>query len=99
MIDEIDDHKYPIVMFANEMFQELKKHDTEKSLKFYSMSVEKLLQLLSEEANERLEKLKLFKEGMPLSEIEKNAIHIANYCYFVWSQIRKIKDDTGGKLP
>lgn len=91
----IDDHKYPIVMFANEMFQELKKHDTEKSLKFYSMSVEKLLKLLSEEAKGRLGVMEnsLFKTGTPILEIEKNAIHIANYCYFVWSQARKTKDD------
>lgn len=91
-MSNIDDHKYPIVMFANEMFQELKKHDTEKSFKFYSMSVEALLQMLSQEANQRLEKLNLFKEGTPLIEIEKNAIHIANYCYFVWSQAKKIRD-------
>lgn len=92
----IDDHKYPIVMFANEMFQELKKHDTEKSLKFYSMSVEKLLKLLSDEARGRLGIMEnsLFKVGTPISEIEKNAIHISNYCYFVWSQARKMQDDS-----
>lgn len=91
----IDDHKYPIVMFANEMFQELKKHDTEKSFKFYSMSVDKLFQLLHTQADSRIEKMRdsLFKEGTPLDEIEKNSIHLANYCYFLWSQARKIRDD------
>jgi len=42
----IDDKKYPIIMFGNEMFMELEKHNTEKDIKFYNMSVEKLFRLL-----------------------------------------------------
>lgn len=92
----IDDGKYPIVMFGNEMFKELEKHNDEKSLKFYSMSVEKLFELLHDQTAKRLETIgvTIFNEGTPLIEIEKNCIHLANYCYFLWSQARKMRDDS-----
>jgi len=89
----IDDHKFPIVMFGNEMFKELEKHDLEKDLKFYSMSVEKLFELLHDQSGRRLENIRntLFREDLPLLEIEKNCIHLANYCYFLWSQAQKMR--------
>ncbi len=91
----IDDRHYPIVMFGNEMFMELEKHNTEKDIKFYSMSVEKLFQLLHEQADFRLENINhtIFREDMPLIDIEKNCIHLANYCYFLWSQSKKMRED------
>jgi len=87
----IDDRKFPIVMFGNEMFKELEKHNTEKSLKFYQMSIDKLFHLLHNEAEIRLKKVNqtIFREDLPLIEIEKQCIHLANYCYFLWSQAKK----------
>ncbi len=91
----IDDHKYPIIMFGNEMFKELEKHDTEISIKFYRMSVNKLYDLLHDQAHQRLQNINqtIFRVDMPLIEIEKNCIHLANYCYFLWSQARKMRDE------
>lgn len=91
----IDDTKYPIVMFGNEMFKELEKHQTEKSLKFYSMSVDKLFRLLHEQTDFRIENMNqtIFRADLPLVEIEKNCIHLANYCYFLWSQARKMRKE------
>lgn len=91
----IDDRNYPIVMFGNEMFIELKKHDTEKSLKFYNMSIEKLFKMLLEQANNRLSVMEksVFREDTPLSEIEKNCIHMGNYFYFLWAKARKLREN------
>ena len=91
----IDDRKYPIVSFGNEMFKELEKHDTEKDLKFYNMSVEKLFKLLYEQSNDRLTVIEktIFREDMPLKDIEKNCVHMGNYFYFLWSQVKKMRDD------
>jgi hypothetical protein len=91
----IDDRKYPIVMFGNEMFKELEKHDLEKNLKFYSMSVERLYQLLHDQAESRIMRLgqTLFREDLPLIEIERQCVHLANYCYFLWSQSKKMRED------
>ena len=91
----IDDHKYPLVMFANEMFKELEKHDTEKDIKFYSMSVQKLFELLHDQTDLRIDKIRntIFRKDMPLLEIEKNCLHLANFCYFLWSQSRKMRED------
>ena len=90
----IDDRKYPIVMFGNEMFKELEKHDLEKNLKFYSMSVDRLYHLLHDQANSRLQKVSqtIFREDLPLIEIERQSIHLANYCYFLWSQARRMRE-------
>ena len=92
----IDDHKYPIIMFANEMFKELEKHNTEKDIKFYGMSVQKLFELLHEQADYRLQNMNksIFREDLPLIEIERNCIHLANYCYFLFSQARKMRDES-----
>lgn len=91
----IDDRKYPIVMFGNEMFKELEKHNDEKSIKFYRMSVEKLFNLLHGEAENRLQRINstIFREDLPIVDIERNCIHLANYCYFLWSQSRKMRDN------
>lgn len=91
----IDDKKYPIVSFGNEMFIELEKHNTEKDIKFYNMSVEKLFKLLYEQSNDRLLNIEktIFREDMPLADIEKNCIHMANYFYFLWSQAKKMRDE------
>lgn len=91
----IDDRKYPIVMFGNEMFKELEKHNTEKDLKFYEMSVEKLFKLLYEQSNDRLTQIEktIFREDTPLADIEKNCVHLSNYAYFLWSQARKMRDE------
>jgi len=91
----IDDRKYPIVMFGNEMFKELEKHDDEKSLKFYNMSVEKLFKLLYEQSDNRLINIEktIFREDMPLQDIEKNCIHMSNYFYFLWSQAKKMRNE------
>lgn len=90
----IDDRKFPIVMFGNEMFKELEKHNTEKSLKFYSMSVDKLFHLLHDQADSRLQNINqtIFRQDLPLVDIERNCIHLANYCYFLWSQARKCRE-------
>jgi hypothetical protein len=90
----IDDRKYPIVMFGNEMFKELEKHHTEKELKFYEMSIEKLFKLLYEQANDRLTNIEktIFREDTPLIDIEKNCVHMANYFYFLWSQARRMRE-------
>ncbi len=90
----IDDHKYPLVMFANEMFKELEKHNTEKDIKFYSMSVQKLFDMLHDQSNIRLASIKqtIFRDDMPLLDIERNSLHLANYCYFLWSQARKMRE-------
>ncbi len=90
----IDDRTYPIVMFGNEMFMELEKHNTEKSLKFYSMSVDKLFHLLHDQADSRLHNINqtIFRQDLPLVDIERNCIHLANYCYFLWSQARKMRE-------
>ncbi|GEM_PF-4697148 len=89
----IDDRKYPIVMFGNEMFMELEKHDDEKGLKFYNMSVEKLFKLLYEQSNNRLTNIEktIFREDMPLKDIEKNCVHMANYFYFLWTAAKKMR--------
>ena len=89
----IDDKKYPIVSFGNEMFIELEKHNTEKNLKFYNMSVEKLFKLLYEQSTDRLNNIEktIFREDMPLKDIEKNCIHMGNYFYFLWSQAKKMR--------
>jgi len=91
----IDDRKYPIVMFGNEMFIELEKHNNEKDLKFYNMSVERLFKLLYEQSGDRLNHIEktIFREDMPIKDIEKNCIHMANYFYFLWSQTRKMRDE------
>ncbi len=89
----IDDHKYPIVMFGNEMFMELEKHDNETQLKFYNMSVEKLFKVLYEQSTNRLTNIEktIFREDTPLLDIEKNCVHMANYFYFLWSQAKKMR--------
>lgn len=91
----IDDRKYPIVMFGNEMFKELEKHDIEKNLKFYNMSVEKLFKLLYEQSNNRLNTIEktIFREATPLADIERNCVHMANYFYFLWSQAKKMRHE------
>lgn len=90
----IDDKKYPIVMFGNEMFKELEKHHDEKSIQFYSMSVEKLFTMTYEQALNRLSHIEktIFREDLPLIDIEKNCIHLANYFYILWSQARKMRE-------
>lgn len=91
----IDDRKYPIVMFGNEMFKELEKHDNEKGLKFYNMSVEKLFKLLYEQSNNRLTTIEktIFREDTPLADIERNCVHMGNYFYFLWSQAKKMRHE------
>jgi len=91
----IDDKKYPIIMFGNEMFMELEKHNTEKDIKFYNMSVEKLFRLLYEQSGNRLSNIEktIFREDLPLKDIEKNCIHMANYFYFLWSQAKKLREE------
>lgn len=91
----IDDHHYPIVMFANEMFKELEKHDDENQIKFYNKSLPKLFEMLSEQYNHRIKKIEntIFQEGTPLSEVEKNCIHMANLFYFIWASVQQIKDE------
>lgn len=91
----IDDKKYPIIMFGNEMFMELEKHNTEKDIKFYNMSVEKLFKLLYEQSGNRLSTIEktIFREDLPLKDIEKNCIHMGNYFYFLWSQAKKLRDE------
>lgn len=91
----IDDRKYPIVMFGNEMFKELELHNhDENQLNFYSKSVEKLFELLHDESVVRLNKIKntIFREDLPLVDIERNCVHLANYCYFLWSQAKKMRE-------
>jgi len=91
----IDDRKYPIVMFGNEMFKELEKHNIEKNLKFYNMSVEKLFKLLYEQSNNRLNNIEktIFREDTPLADIERNCVHMGNYFYFLWSQAKKMRHE------
>ncbi len=71
------------------------KHDLEKNLKLYSMSVERLYQLLHDQAESRIMRLgqTLFREDLPLIEIERQCVHLANYCYFLWSQSKKMRED------
>ena len=90
----IDDHKYPIVMFGMEMFKELVKHDNEKSLKFYNMSIEKLFKLILAQSSDRLTTMEksIFREDMPLLEIEKNCIHMSNYFYFLWTKAIRTRE-------
>ena len=91
----IDDRRFPIVMFGNEMFKELEKHNDEKSLKFYNMSVEKLFKLLYEQSSNRLTNIEktIFREDMPIKDIEKNCIHMGNYFYFLWTAAKKMRKD------
>jgi len=91
----IDDKKYPIIMFGNEMFIELEKHNTEKDIKFYNMSVEKLFKLLYEQSGNRLSNIEktIFREDTPIKDIEKNCVHMANYFYFLWSQAKKLRNE------
>ena len=65
----IDDHRYPIVKFANEMFKELEKHNDENKIKFYNKSLPKLFEMLSEQYNHRIKKIEntIFQEGTPFS--------------------------------
>ncbi len=92
----IDDRKYPIVMFGNEMFKELEKHNTEKDIKFYSMSVQKLFELLHDQSKSRIMKVgeTIFRKDLPLIDIERQCVHLANYCYFLWSQSKKMREES-----
>ena len=79
-----DDKDNPIEIYAMEMLKQLEINDREKTIKFQDMTIEQLVKLDSREFQQRYQNA----SEMSDAEIELNSIHMGNYFYFLWSQIR-----------
>lgn len=80
---QFDDPQFTLQNFAEKMLEELKYHDDENTRKFVNVSIDELVSLLGTEMVNRFVKIYQANEDWNHERIQKQAIHLANYCYFV----------------
>jgi len=80
---QLDDPQFTLQDFAEKMLEQLKYHDDEKTRKFVNMPIDELVSLLGTEIINRFVKIYQASDDMNSEQIQKQAIHLGNYCYFV----------------
>lgn len=93
MSDEHLMSKDEIVLFAMEMYNQLLRHKNEK-IGIKNWTVDDVYKLVIDNIEERLDKIKTNHQQMKFDDkefIEKQLVHIANYCFFLRTKLGMIE--------